>query len=139
MKNYHPSQAPNSEEWLETDESIRLDLVKQCHELAGVEFQEGAENMHAVIHVIVENQIALQVNPVPATVDKLVRQGLSRHEAIHAVGAVLSGDLFEIANNNQNHDIKCYRKRLEKLTAKRWKKVNGKRSYHIQKMRKTED
>jgi len=79
--------------------------------------------MHATIHVLVENQIALGVKPVPETIVKLLRQGLSRHEAIHAVGAVLSEDMFNILQKgdgawNQGH----YRRRLEKLTAKRWKK-----------------
>jgi len=27
MKNYHPSHAPSSEEWLKLDESLRIDLV----------------------------------------------------------------------------------------------------------------
>lgn len=122
MKNYHPSQTPPPEEWLELDESLRIDLVRKSHEAAGVEFEEGAENIHSVIHVIVENQLAMKVEPVPATISKLTRQGLSRHEAIHAVGAVLSQDLFEIMKNNQEHNIKKYRRRLEKLTAKRWSK-----------------
>ena len=122
MENYHLSQTPSPEEWLELDESIRIDLVREAHEAAGVKFQEGAENMHSVIHVIVENQLALNVEPVPATIAKLTRQGLSRHEAIHAIGAVLSEDMFEIIKNNQEHNFKKYRRRLDKLTAKRWRK-----------------
>ena len=62
------------------------------------------------------------VKPVPSTISKLIRQGLSRHEAIHAIGAVLSEDLFEIMKNGQEHNIKKYRRRLDKLTAKRWSK-----------------
>lgn len=122
MKNYHPSQAPNPEEWLELDESIRIHLVQNSHEAAEIEFEEGAENIHSVIHVIVENQLALKIEPVPATMSKLIRQGLNRHEAVHAIGAVLSEDLFMMLKNNQKHNIKKYRRRLEKLTAKRWNK-----------------
>jgi len=122
MENYHPSQTPSPEEWLELDESIRIDLVRKSHEAAGIEFEEGAENMHSVIHVIVENQLALNVEPVPATIAKLTRQGLSRHEAIHAIGAVLSEDMFEIIKNKQEQNFKKYRRRLDKLTAKRWRK-----------------
>jgi hypothetical protein len=122
MKIYHPSKTPSPEEWLELDESMRINLVKNSHAASGVEFEEGAEVIHFVIHVVVENQLALKVNPVPETIAKLTRQGLSRHEAIHAVGAVLSSDLFVMMKNNQEHDIKKYRKRLDKLTAKRWSK-----------------
>jgi len=123
MENYHPSQTPSPEEWLELDESIRIDLVRKAHQAAGIEFEEErAKNMYSVIHVIVENQLALKVAPVPATISKLTRQGLSRHEAIHAIGAVLSEDMFEIIKNNREHNFKKYRRRLDKLTAKRWRK-----------------
>ncbi len=122
MKNYHPSHTPSPEEWLELDESLRIDLVRKSHDAAGVEFEKGAENIHSVIHVIVENQLAMEVEPVPSTISKLIRQGLSRHESIHAIGAVLSEDLFEVMKNGQEHNIKKYRKRLDKLTAKRWNK-----------------
>ena len=121
MNVYHPSQSPKPQEWLELDESIRIDLVRKSHEVSEVEFEEEqAKNIHSVIHVIVENQIALGVEPVPATMSRLIRQGLSRHEAIHAIGAVLSEDLFEILKNKHDHNFKKYRRRLDKLTAKRW-------------------
>jgi len=122
MKIYHPSQRPSPDEWLELDESLRIDLVQKSHNAAGIEFEEGAENIHSVIHVVVENQLALKVGNVPETMAKLARQGLSRHEAVHAIGAVISEDLFDMVKKNQEHDIKKYRKRLDKLTAKRWSK-----------------
>ena len=122
MENYHASHAPNPDEWLEFDESTRIELVKEYHNLAGIEFQEGAIELHAMIHVVVENQIAMGADLVPETITKLMRQGLSRHDAIHAVGAILADDIFEIITNNQEFNKSRYRKRLDKLTAKRWKK-----------------
>ena len=123
MNVYHPSHTPNSEEWLALDESLRIDYVRNSHEMAEEEFEdEDAKNLHSLIHVIVENQIALGVEPVPSTIAKLMRQGLSRHESVHAVGAVLSKDLFEMMQNKKEFEIKKYRRRLEKLTAKRWNK-----------------
>ena len=78
---------------------------------------------HASIHVIVENQIAMAFEPVPATVAKLIRQGLSRHEAIHAVGAVLSGEIWQLQQQESSEwESGVYRRKLEKLTAKRWSK-----------------
>ena len=70
-------------------------MVRQSHEAAGIQFEEGADTVHFILHVIVENQLAMNVEPVPATVSRLTRQGLNRHEAIHAIGAIISGDLFE--------------------------------------------
>ena len=46
--------------------------------------------MHATLHVIVENQIALgDETPVQLKARQLMAQGLDRHEAIHAVASVL--------------------------------------------------
>lgn len=123
MERYEPARVPNPEEWLALDESLRIDLVREYHRGSGEDIPEGGEKIHAVIHVIVENQIALEVEPVPATITKLTRQGLDRHEAIHAVGAVLSEDIFECLHGNKEaFSPQRYRKRLEKLTAKRWRK-----------------
>ena len=123
MKRYDPSQAPNSEEWLSLDESVRINLVETFHKDAGEEIPEGAETMHATIHVVVENQFASGTEPVPVTVTKLIRQGLDRHEAIHAVGSVLSEEIFELQHGKgESWNRQRYNRRLEKLTAKRWRK-----------------
>lgn len=123
MKRYDPLQAPEPDEWQALDESERMALVQHYHEEAGDDISEGAETIHAAIHVIVENQLAMGVEPVPATLAKLTRQGLNRHEAVHAIGAVLSGDVFELLRGNEESwNPRRYRKRLEKLTANRWRK-----------------
>jgi len=123
MNIYHPSQTPSPSEWLELDELVRIDLVRKSHEASEAEFEEEqAKEVHSTIHVIVENQIALGVESVSETISRLMRQGLSRHESVHAVGAVLSEDLFEMLKENREHDINKYRRRLGKLTAKRWNK-----------------
>ncbi len=123
MEQYEPSHAPNPEEWQELDEAMRVELVREYHREHEEVMPEDAENMHAVIHVVVENQLALGVEPVPATVAKLIRQGLDRHEAIHAIGAILSEDIFDLLQGNEKTWAEQrYRRRLEKLTAKRWKK-----------------
>ncbi len=46
-----------------------------------------------------------------------------RHEAIHAAGAVLTENLFKLLQGNEKSlNLKPYRKRLKKLTAKHWRK-----------------
>ncbi len=123
MHTYHPSKAPDPEEWLSLDESERNTIVQESHIAAQVEFEEGAEHLHAVMHVIVETQIALEVDSVSDAVARLIRQGLSRHESIHAIGAVLSEQIFYLLKGEADEfDIKKYRKRLQKLSAKRWNK-----------------
>jgi len=123
MKEYDPLFAPDPDQWQNIDENVRIDLVRQFHRDAEQELPEGAESIHSVIHVVVENQIAMKLSPVPETIDKLIHQGLDRHEAVHAVGAVLSGDIFELLGKSEDTwKAQQYRSRLEKLTAKRWRK-----------------
>ncbi len=123
MEQYNPQNAPDPDEWQAISEDERIDLVREFHEQAEEEVPDGGENIHAVFHVIVENQIAMNLPPVAATVEKLIRQGLNRHEAIHAVGAVLSGDMHELLHGDkESWEPQQYRRRLEKLTAKRWRK-----------------
>ncbi len=121
MKQYDPSHAPDPSEWLELDEGARIDLVLNYHAYSEVEIPN--ERIHATIHVVVENQVALGEVSVPATVERLVRQGLDRHEAVHAIGAVLLGDMHELLNSERERfDLRRYRSRLNKLTAKKWRK-----------------
>jgi hypothetical protein len=123
VANYDPTIEPNAEEWLRLSETERNDLAYQYHLKANERLPEDAMAIHAALHVIVENQNALGTPPVPETVQRLQRQGLTRHEAIHAVAAVLSNDVFEILHGEDAAwNPAKYRRKLEKLTAKRWRK-----------------
>ena len=123
MKSYNPLKVPDPGEWQALDESEQINLVEGFHIDANEEAPEGGWMIHASIHVIVENQNALGVVPVPETMARLVRQGLERHEAIHAVGAIICENVADLLNaNEKSWNAKRYRKRLEKLSAKRWKK-----------------
>jgi hypothetical protein len=120
---YNPEQAPDPEAWLEMDEYERIELVQSFVEINETDIPEDAKKIHAAIHAAVENQVAMAVELVPATMARLVRQGLARHDAIHAIGAVLSGDMYEMMKGdakpwNRQH----YSNRLKKLTARRWRK-----------------
>ena len=123
MDKYDPSVEPIAEIWLGFSESEQNDLVREYHKNADEPLAEEALAIHTALHVVVENQIALRTEPVPETVNRLMRQGLDRHEALHAVAAVLSNDIVEIINDRQSSwNPATYRRRLEKLTAKRWRK-----------------
>jgi hypothetical protein len=88
MEAYDPLNAPDPDEWRSLDEGERLVLVEEHHRQAKVELPN--EQVHAAIHVIVENQAALYDEvPTRATLERLMREGLDRHDAIHAVGSVL--------------------------------------------------
>ena len=92
---YDASKAPDPEEWLELDEFDRLDQVIDYHKRAKLPIGEN-NRLHAGFHVIVENQLAMgDLTVVPATLDRLMREGLDRHDAIHAVASVLMGIVFD--------------------------------------------
>ena len=121
MNAYDPLDAPNPGEWLALDEGERLRLVIEHHRQTGVELP--SEESHAAIHVVVENQAALGDEvPTQATLARLMREGLDRHNAVHAVGSVLIthvqgilGDAGEEPDPNTR-----YFGDLKRLTAAKW-------------------
>ena len=79
---YDPLEAPEPEEWLAIDEAERIRLALDYHRRARVRLPN--EKLHAVLHVVIENQIALGDEiPVQHTAQRLMAEGLDRHEAIH--------------------------------------------------------
>jgi len=123
MDIYNPNKIVDAENWLALDEAIRIELVHDFHLNLDLELTEDALRLHSSIHVIVENQLAMEVDLIPETFAKLTRQGLSRHETIHAIGAIISEDIFDLMKGNtKEFSPKKYRRKLEKLTAKRWLK-----------------
>ncbi|PKH88524.1 hypothetical protein [Colwellia sp. Bg11-28] len=53
------------------------------------------------------------------TIAKLTRQGLNRHETIHAIGAIISEDIFDVMKGNtEEFSPKKYRRKLEKRAVK---------------------
>ena len=54
---YNASKAVNTDEWLSRDEAERIRLVSEFHRSIGDELPNL--RLHAAIHAIVENQIAM--------------------------------------------------------------------------------
>jgi hypothetical protein len=95
MTRYDPLTAPDPEQWSALEEQEQLDLVTDYHRHAHLRAPNA--KAHAIIHVVVERQIALGDEiPVEQTVQRLMTEGLDRHEAIHAVGSVLAGHMNDL-------------------------------------------
>lgn len=94
---YNPAKSPKPREWLALDELTRLDLISQFHEDHG-EFGESIE-AHSGIHATVETQLAMDIPNIRSALGKLRKSGLTRHDAIHAIGAVLAEHIHEIMTN----------------------------------------
>jgi len=122
LKRYDPLEAPNPQEWLSLGEDERLALVSDYHRR--VKPRPPKAGLHAAIHVIIENQIALgDEYSVQQTADRLLGEGLDRHEAIHAIGSVLIENVHDIARDpvvepNLNER---YLAALAQLTAAGWR------------------
>jgi hypothetical protein len=120
---YDPYQHIASEAWQELDESERIESVRQYHRQNRIRLPN--ETLHATAHVIVENQVALGDSfPARAVLLRLMEEGLDRHEAVHAIGLVLSEQLFAALREEGDSDInKQYVEKLNRLTAESWRKL----------------
>ena len=122
MNTYNPDRTIDPLEWDTLDEQERLYLVERYHRKKHIKMPNS--RMHAVIHVIVENQVALSARiPVQKTLERLMLEGLHRHDAVHAIGSVLSGRMFELMKHGAKKDQdvnEIYHRQLEELTAEGW-------------------
>jgi len=118
---YDPLRAPDPEQWLDLDEEERAVLVQIQHEESGEELENPV--LHAMIHVVVENQLALADEVVVATLERLQREGLDRHDAIHAIASVLMAQIWQAGQTDHAGQMSSavYHDALSHLTAKSWR------------------
>jgi len=120
---YDPHEHITSDAWLEFDESERMQLVARYHRRQRIRLPN--ETIHATMHVIVENQVALgDAFPAKAVLIRLMNEGPDRHEAIRAIGSVLSEKLFAVMSGEDvKGDINAdYVEELKFLSAESWMK-----------------
>jgi len=118
---YNPNSGPDPEEWLALDEQIRLDLVEEYHRLARTKLPSLAA--HALLHAVIENQIAQNLESVVRAMARLTAEGLNRHDAIHAIASVLAMHIYDLLNAKADaaNSHAVYFAAVEKLTAKVWR------------------
>ena len=122
MDRYDPLIPPDPAEWLDLSEDERIALVQDYHEQANT----GILGMkfHATIHVIIENQLAEGGDRViMANFGRLLAGGLHRHEAVHAMGSVLSDGLY-LAHKRPDANLDMvsrYHSGLKRLRLKDWR------------------
>jgi hypothetical protein len=120
MRRYDPAVPPNAQAWLALDEQKRIDLIREYHQSSGISLP--SIEAHATAHVVVENQLA---EGLPAAVNafgRLTLAGLDRHEAVHAIGAVLMNHLWNLANGPlpSGDTNQAYFAALDALTRESW-------------------
>jgi hypothetical protein len=118
---YDAIEQADPEIWLELDETERVDLVIDYHRRIGVQLENL--QLHAMAHVVVENQVALGgITSVPETLERLMAEGLDRHQAVHAIGGIFMEIVFSaIHKPDDGRDINYeYYRELALLTAAGW-------------------
>jgi hypothetical protein len=119
LTKYDPDRAPDPVRWLAEDEQQLLSIIERYHRRQRIESERP--RVHAAIHMVVEKQVALGDElPVAEAVQRLMGEGLSRHEAIHAVGAVLASFLNDTIQGDGEPDNEAYNRDVRALTKERW-------------------
>jgi hypothetical protein len=112
---------PDPVAWLELDESERLELVREYHRRCRIKLP--SLDAHALAHTVIENQLAEGFAPAASALGRLLAEGLDRHEAVHALGSVLTEHIWNLTNKprGEGDPHAPYLAALEKLTAASWR------------------
>lgn len=122
MKRYDPNRVVDPQQWLALDEVERTDLVLKYHRRTGERLPNP--KLHAHFHAVVETQVAMGDEiPVRATLERLIAEGLDRHDAIHAIGSVLAEHMYGLLRGDltEGDPNPAYFATLEQLSAKKWR------------------
>jgi hypothetical protein len=121
LKRYDPAVNPGAGQWLGLDEEERLELVRAHHRRTRVKLPN--QNLHAMAHVVVENQLAEKLPVVVETLSRLLAEGLDRHDAIHAIGGVLMEHIWNLGNTTLpgGDPHAPYFAALQRLNAASWR------------------
>ena len=97
-------------------------IFERLDEMKGDELVENGVHttLHITAHTVIENQLA-QNNP-PETqmaLEGLIRRGVTRHEAIHAIAYEFNLELYKVLKNSRPFNNIAYKRRLEKLAGKK--------------------
>jgi hypothetical protein len=115
---YDPDKAVDPAEWLGLDDMEQQLIVERYHKRARIRLP--SPRMHAVIHAAIETQLAHGHAAARRALERMLAEGLERHDAIHAVGSVLAKHMFGVLKNKQPFDDKAYAADLDALSAERW-------------------
>ena len=120
MIEYDPERAPDARDWLDLDEQQRIHLVEEFHRGARIKLPNL--KVHAVFHTVVENQLAEKLDPIVRAIVRLRKEGLSRHDAIHAIATVLSAHMHDLFNDtvDATNSQAVYYAEIDRLSARSW-------------------
>ncbi len=120
---YDADRAPEGSTWSATDEGERVEAVQAHHAaLGGRHPATPKPRLHAVLHVVVENQLASGDPPeARRALARLLAGGLGRHDAVHAIASAVA-DATNVALSGGRFDPAAYARALDALTADAWRR-----------------
>ncbi len=122
---YDASTIPDESEWRELDELDKILAVDIYHREKSPHPLAQAAHHHAIIHVAIEEQILNGDPPqIGEALQRLMGEGLSRHEAIHAIGSILYEIISGLINDDQEPDMQAYASEVAALTRATWEAKN---------------
>jgi hypothetical protein len=123
---YNPECDPDPAAWLDTDEVDRLEAIRRFHSNTTDLTQGENPRMHALVHLIIENQLAMTdgTESTKAALARLRREGLDRHEAVHAIGSVVAQGIAEMLTSEKPLSTVAFTRTLDTLSAATWRAQN---------------
>lgn len=123
MERYDAEKTPEASEWLALDEGERILLAERYHRDARIRMPQRTRRLHASIHTAVENQLAEKYDPTVRALERLLKDGPSRHEAVHAVGSCVSELIYNITKSQASAESsrERFEAAVQKLTAQSWR------------------
>ena len=118
----YDADAGPAEGWLTVPEEEQMERVSKYHELTTKPGQKPPNvRRHVGMHVLVEQQLASGV-PQEATkaLARLRKDGMSRHDAVHAIGFILTEHMQRAMETQQPVDEAAYARELSGLTLAKW-------------------
>ncbi|NMC68592.1 MAG: DUF1841 family protein [Myxococcales bacterium] len=119
---YDGETDPDPEAWRKAGDDDNRLAIERHHRRDRPHDPVPSLMAHSVMHLLVENEIA--ANNPPETrraLERLRAGGLSRHDAIHAIAAVLAEEMFGMLQRGREPDLARYGRALEALDAESWK------------------
>lgn len=124
---YDPETPPDAADWLALDAMARVELVKKHH--LAQRLRMPSLSAHAMFHTVVENQLAEGYAPAVRAMARLLAEGLSRHDAVHAIGSVVAGFVYDASKSRDASLAGDPQMRIEaamdRLTAASWREFGG--------------
>jgi hypothetical protein len=121
---YDPDVGPDPAHWLALDEAERLRQAKDYHERYDALLVEP--EIHGWIHVMIENRIAMGAQqPAREALERLMAEGLTRHEAVHALGSVLAEMIVGAPGDKEAEGFQAdaYNDAIARITAEDWRRL----------------